>query len=227
MSEPYWIALGAKLPIDYIGGWAAEVSYKPGDVVSHNGVEYIAVNPSTGVTPPAVASTIVGIGTSLPTSPTDGQEYILVNSLTAPTYSWRFRYVAGITDAYKWVFVGGAPLLSEIAVNETGTGAYGNLATVGPTITLPRAGNYLIGLGAHITNATGVGTPTWMSFAIGAAAAVDADGINWDGAYQPALSRWLPKNGLAAGVALVAKYRSNGTGHFRTRWLAAQPVRVS
>jgi hypothetical protein len=175
--------------------------------------------------PPGVIGSS-GIGTSLPASPTDGQEHILVDSLTAPTYAWHFRYVAGITDAYKWVFVGGAPLVSEIAVNETMTGAYGNLATVGPTVTLPRAGNYLIGLGAHITNATAAGTPTWMSFAIGAAAAVDADGINWDGAYQPGISRWLPKNGLAA-VALVAKYRSNGTGHFRARWLAAQPVRVS
>jgi Carbohydrate-binding module family 5/12 len=52
MSEPYWVALGSKIPIDYIGGWAPGVSYKAGDVVSYNGVDYLAVNPSTGVTPP-------------------------------------------------------------------------------------------------------------------------------------------------------------------------------
>jgi len=38
--------------IDYEGPWAAGTAYTPGDVVNHNGVEYLAVNPSTGQEPP-------------------------------------------------------------------------------------------------------------------------------------------------------------------------------
>ena len=41
-----------------------------------------------------------------PGLPVDGQEFTLVDSLTAPTYSWRFRYMASMTDSYKWVLSG-------------------------------------------------------------------------------------------------------------------------
>ena len=55
---------GSKVPVanlppissvDYENVWAAGTAYQAGDVVSHNGVDYLAVNPSTGSTPPAVA----------------------------------------------------------------------------------------------------------------------------------------------------------------------------
>ena len=54
MSEPAWVALGAAA-VDYEGVWAAGTSYAPGDVVTYAGVTYIAVNPSTGQTPPTTA----------------------------------------------------------------------------------------------------------------------------------------------------------------------------
>jgi hypothetical protein len=98
--------------VDYIGNYSAAVAYKKGDVVRYNGQDYLAVNDSTGSTPPIPASPIPAgatMVTTLPVSPFDGQEVVLVDSLTAPTYSWRFRYCASITGAYKWVFIGGPP----------------------------------------------------------------------------------------------------------------------
>jgi len=143
MSEPYWSALGARTGtggVDYKGAWAAGTSYLPGDVVRHNGIDFLAVNPSTGVDPGlALGIGAAGIGTSLPASPADGQEYVLVDSLTAPTYAWRFRYVASITDAYKWVFIGGYAIRSFEA---TGLNASTSYSVFGPVLGLPRAGIY-------------------------------------------------------------------------------------
>ena len=50
MSEPYWSALGGGA-VDYEGAWNPATAYAPGDVVRHNGIDYLAVNPSTGVNP--------------------------------------------------------------------------------------------------------------------------------------------------------------------------------
>src|SRR4029077_16918092 len=59
----------------------------------------------------ATASTaLVGkpsYGTTLPASPVDGQEAILVDSVTNPTHQERFRFHAGRPTPYKWEFVGG------------------------------------------------------------------------------------------------------------------------
>jgi len=52
MSEPFWTPLGAAA-VDYIGVYDPAVQYAPGAVVSYQGVTYLAVNPSLGVTPPA------------------------------------------------------------------------------------------------------------------------------------------------------------------------------
>ena len=63
MSEPTWELLGGGGvvggPIVYVGNWAAGTAYQPGQVVSYNGVDYLAVNPSTGQIPPA-ASPLAG-----------------------------------------------------------------------------------------------------------------------------------------------------------------------
>lgn len=62
MSEPYWSPLAAA-PIDYVGAWSAGTAYQPGQVVRYNGVDYLAVNPSVGQTPPAPSGYAVPITT--------------------------------------------------------------------------------------------------------------------------------------------------------------------
>ncbi len=83
-------------------------------------------------------------GTTLPASPVDGQEAILVDSLTNPSYQWRFRYNALSASAYKWEFVGGTPRLGFEA---TSVGpAAGAPTYLGPLFTVPRAGEYRVTL---------------------------------------------------------------------------------
>jgi hypothetical protein len=68
----------------------------------------------------------VGYGTTLPASPIDGQEHVLVdNTVGSFLYIWRFRYNAASTDPNKWEFVGGtqwlAESLSNVAINAAAT----------------------------------------------------------------------------------------------------------
>lgn len=82
-------------------------------------------------------------GTTLPVSPVDGQEHTLVDSLTNPTYSWRFRYNASSTSTFKWEFVGGPPIY---AYQDTSGDAVGNawVYLTTPRITPPRPGDFII-----------------------------------------------------------------------------------
>jgi len=183
----------------------------------------------------------IGIGTSLPASPYDGQEYILVDSTTAPTYAWRFRYTASITDAYKWVCVYGSPLYNEVTTLETSNSAtYAALTTAGPSVTPPRAGIYVVEHGftanTNVADAHNIGAT--MSYDIGATGAVDADSCSGvpdvpgaGGPNQVSCMRRREKTLTSASTALVAKYRqastSGQTGRFSQRWISVTPVRVS
>ena len=225
--------------VKYENAWAAPTPYKQGDVVIHNGVEYIAVNDSTGQTPPAVpglsgAPLVIGMGTSLPASPFDGQEYILTDSLTAPTFSWRFRYVAA-KASNKWVYVGGVPLLSEVTAAEVATGggftSYSDLGTPGPSLVVPVAGEYsLTTRAAVIITAAAAGTP-YVSPKLGAAVALDADA--WllaltTGGDSNAAHRTI-KRVLAAATTVKLQYRNSVAGMNTTisqRQLLIEPVAV-
>jgi hypothetical protein len=72
--------------------------------------------PTYGLTPPA--------------SPADTQEFILVDSVTAPTYAWRLRYNAASTATDKWDFIGGSSITAKSS----------SLRTL--SISVPRAGVY-------------------------------------------------------------------------------------
>jgi len=219
--------------VDYENDWAAGTPYQQGDVVIHNGVQYLAVNPSTGSTPPAAQSspalTPIPLVTSLPVSPFDGQEVILTDSLTAPTYQWRLRYSAGITDAYKWVFVGGPPACVDVqAVETTSATAYADLATVGPQFAVPRAGNYLAEFTVEQFNSS-----TGANFTVlkrGAAAESDNDAaVNQVGTSNLAgAGRSIVVLGLAAGDLLKLRYKtSGGTASFRKREFRVTPMRLA
>lgn len=79
--------------------------------------------------------------TTLPGSPTDGQQAILVDNTTTPTYAWMLQWSS---TASKWVFVGG----SSLYATATASGSFANVGatfTDFPTpfsVTVPRAGIY-------------------------------------------------------------------------------------
>lgn len=223
MSEPFWTPLGGQ-PVDYEGAWNAATQYAPGDVVTYQGVTYLAVNPSLGSTP-SPAAVAPAIGVALPVGAVDGQEFTLVDSLTAPTFAWRFVYFSG-RASNKWVCIGGSAVSWVPAQESRGTAAtYAALGTPGPQITVPVAGIYTIELSVVLV-ANG-GWSQWMSYSIGATAAVDTDSITEGPQGDLARSR-LDDKTLAAGTALVAQYRSDGshTATFRNRLMRVTPIVV-
>jgi hypothetical protein len=184
----------------------------------------------TGIWYPSANVTI--IGTSLPASPYDGQPYILVDSVSAPTYRWSFQYNANSASAYKWEFIGGTAMQNQINTTETkAAGAtYGALTTAGPTITVPRAGDYDVLVGALIGTNTGTAKAA-MSFDIGATGAVNANAAEAavNGVSSTiASARTSRLTGVAASTALTAKYLATSvSSDFGLRYMYATPVRVS
>ena len=162
-----------------------------------------------------------GVGTSFPSSPNDKDEFTYVADGTNGVY-WRFKYRSATT---KWIFIGGAPLFSQVLTSEAvDSGTYTALATPGPSITLPFAGDYDVSIGVHVSPAIyGTG---YMSYDIGGTGAVDADNVQvYGNAYAyPSLARTQRKTGLTA-VALTAKYKTAaGSCSFAKRWMAVTPV---
>lgn len=179
----------------------------------------------------AAASSAPGYGTSLPGSPTDGQQYILVDSTTLPTYQWLFRYNNGSSNSDKWEFIGGSPALTEVATSEgTTSTTYAALATAGPSFTVPRAGVYEVTIGSNFITSLN-GTDAAHSYDIGGTGAVDADAILWGGQdanEQHSMVFTKKQAGLAASTALVSKYKTSaGTTTFQKRWMMVVPIRVS
>lgn len=132
---------------------------------------------------------------------------------------------------YKWRCVGGDPLFAEVTANENlvSTVAYSALTgTAGPSITVARAGDYMVGIGCRPNNATD-NVQQFMSYDIGGTGAVDADSISvLANTGAASISRTRRKNAIAAATALVSKYKGNfGTGmNFENRWMTVIPVRI-
>lgn len=83
--------------------------------------------PVTPYSPPIAATT-------LPGSPTDGQQATYVDSTSAPTYSWLLQWSAA---ASVWLFLGGTP--------KEGTSS----------VVVPRAGSYLVRIGTQARSYAG------------------------------------------------------------------------
>ncbi|MBI4034362.1 DUF2190 family protein, partial [Candidatus Saccharibacteria bacterium] len=167
------------------------------------------------------------IGTSFPANPEDGDEYTYVADGTNGVY-WHFIYRSATS---KWIFTGGAPLVSEVTTSEsTSSGTYTALATAGPSITLPFAGDYDVKIEVLAGNQGGTSAAPIMSYDIGATGAVDADGTNTNGMYvgDTRGGYWSAerrKTGLGA-VTLTAKYKANSGAavYFGNRRMLVWPI---
>jgi hypothetical protein len=175
----------------------------------------------------------LAVVTSLPGSPTDGQVVYYQNTAMATVgVVWQLRYRSAAAGSYKWEFIGGAPLDAAIATQQLTTSAtYADLATPGPSVTVPLAGDYDVQLEAAIQCPGGT-TDVMMSYQIGATAAVDADHVHWykiDASQAECnVAREMRKTALAAGTVLLCKYRRTvaGDGYFKDRRISIRPVRV-
>jgi len=167
--------------------------------------------------------------TSLPTNPVDGQEiYFLADATNS--IIWHFRYRAGSASAYKWEFMGGSRLQHSVFTREASSSTSAvDLATVGPTITVPLAGDYDADIAFHAYGSA-LGGYVSGGIKIGAAAAsgqllaIAPGSANNDiigSTYA------LPVNVPTAGTVVKMMYWvSGGTGNWERRWMTMQPRRV-
>lgn len=90
---------------------------------------------------------ITGYGVTLPASPTNAQEFILVDSVTNPSWQHRFRFNGNSLSTFAWEYSGGTPIsisgISGSSASTAGTNLPGS-------ITVPRAGEYDVEIGANL-----------------------------------------------------------------------------
>jgi len=215
----------------YDGDFSAGPTYQDGEIVVYNGIAYLCVQPTTNapsawpggptLAPPQMAT----YGTSLPSSPIDGQRHILVDSITNPSYQWEFRYNAGSTSAYKWEHVGGSPAFQ--GTNPATVITPGSTWINGPiSFTIPRAGDYLFRFSCLFYNTTGTA----------------ADCVGGDDAAYPWLRVYVPAQvgvsqsgmteyrrlGLTANLVLYPRlYSSVANVQASQLGWAITPIRVS
>lgn len=189
------------------------------------------INAGDVITPPAIP-----VVTSLPGSPTDGQEvYLQTSAMATKRIMWHLRYRAAGTT-YKWEFLGGPPWQEEIYTEQSVIcdSTWRDPATAGPSITVPLAGVYLVSYsangmanGAAQTIATGVNVGTgWAnpySGGLGQARTYVAGGVQYE---NFSIAHMLMT--VAANDVIRQKYWGNAGGgqytSFSTRVLSIIPV---
>lgn len=208
------------------------------DIIRQSGASY---QPVPKVIIPSVATaataTTIAPATTLPASPTDGQQAILVDSTSAPTYAWLCQWNAA---AAKWIFLGGSPQSAEVNTAEARNNtAYGDCATV-HSLTLVRAGVYEMTYGAQFEVDTAKNNVWFMSPKFSAAEAVDADAATVSnsingGATMSGSALWTSVRTRRITVAAAAqvvtmRYKqgtASTTNRVQNRFLKVIPVTVT
>lgn len=168
--------------------------------------------------------------TDLPVTAEDGDE-IRYLADDAAGIVWHLRYRAKAPSDYRWEFIGGSSLFDVVATDEaitSGYSVYKDLGTVGPSITVPFAGEYRLRLGVRITHS---GTDICaMGWETDSTAASDANAIytNVNGSGSRVHhTREYDTLTFTGGDVITAKYMTNsGTANFVHRTMNLIPVRV-
>jgi hypothetical protein len=171
-------------------------------------------------------------GTSLPTSPTDGQEFFYVAD-DANGVIWHLRYRAASTSSHKWEWVGGTNLLTPLSGDLSTSSTTPVALTGGPSITIPIAGNWRFEWSGRVQIYDAGQTNMYTGIALNGAildnnaAAMFVSGAN--GTYMGGdVTMRHTALDLAAGgvITLVCWAYATHNCRFGPSWLAAHPVRV-
>lgn len=180
----------------------------------------------------------MSVVTSLPSSPTDGQECVLDPSGwtivgTAEVVSdvqWLLRYRS---STGKWHLIGGDPLIVKVDTAESKTSGttYANLPTAGPAIRVGVVGDYLVECGCFAASLAAI--DGWMSYDIGTSGvgnAADTDGVRTlnNSLGQLALRSTPRRQTIStANHYFYAKYKwANGAIVFSNRFIRILPIRL-
>ena len=167
----------------------------------------------------------ISFGAAPPGSPVDGNLWVLPFDTTAGVM-WMFRYRSASASTYKWEFIGGPPAYAEVVTTQTTTttATWLDLATVGPQITVPRAGDYL-GIGEAAMTHSATVSQTYVGLALNAAAPAIAGLRDAGGALNVVVPIQGKLAGMAAGDNLRMRYynATTGTATYQNRQLSVFP----
>jgi hypothetical protein len=163
------------------------------------------------------------------TTPYDGMEIILVDSGVAPTFSWRFRYNAADSSAYKWEFVGGSPYYQAQPANQTiaTSNVWQNFSP--SPFTIPRSGEYLLWAGSTaLISAAGASTNYFGIWATSVGNnfvnALDTQNVQW----WHQLTTQQVKAALSVSTPLgMCGYGSVGDVFSGGMSMSVQPLRIA
>lgn len=143
---------------------------------------------------------------------------------------WRLRW--SVADQV-WYFLGGPPIYAEVTSqnNNSVANTYQDLSASGPSITLNRAGNYHIEIGAKCKSSLAANITAYMSYTIAGAAAQDADGgrvTHAGGGGSDEIYKRKYKSGIAASSVILAAYKSEANNEqWIDRYMVITPVSVT
>ncbi len=162
-------------------------------------------------------------------TPYDGQEVYLLADATKGIL-WHFRYRTASPSPYKWEFLGGAPLAHDPAGSYTTTS--NNYVdppdASGPSVIVPRAGEYSASWGARI----GGGSPSFgmITPKFGSAPTSNDHWCLVAPGLDASVAKEVQSVCAAHGDTIKCQYMNfSGTGapNFSCRFLRVYPVRIS
>ena len=177
---------------------------------------------------PSTTPTALVPATSLPGSPVNGQQAILTDSLSAPTYQWLCQYDTSISDAYKWRVIGGEAMDATTAtVIGQGGGSGQSDVSGGPNLTIPRSGIYIIEYSAIAITSGTSGQGAVVFLVVNGGTVSRAGGGTGSGYWNGST---IYRATFAAGDALKHQYANDLSGGITTlydRHILARPIRLS
>lgn len=214
------------------GAGIADRYYYATDAVRPDGSTGVLYRDAGGASPTWSAVTPVAprtISTVLPGSPVTGQEILFQDTtvLGPANIVWPLRY-----DGTKWVPIGCTPLYVGVDTSEstTATNAYQDLATVGPQITIPVAGDYLFDFRSTAQCGTVAFSPVIGLSIAGAAPGTPTDDVVGSGAAGNlvVLAREIKKTGVGAAATARVRYAPGAAAvvQFQRRSLKVTPFRL-
>ena len=170
------------------------------------------------------ARRMANAGTTFPKNPFHGQRFTYIADAGPPKRLWEMEYHS---DDGKWHWVGGDWLYAEVETDQqaaTGTAIYIDLATVGPQLTAPFAGDYEYDYGFNAYQAGGTTSNPTGSVHVNAVSQGVVQVVTVGGGAGSAMRRDII-TGVSASHVFKLMYLRNATltHNFRFRWLAMHP----
>jgi hypothetical protein len=189
---------------------------------------------STDQTTFPAGKSVIPVVSALPVGVTDGDECYFMADATNGVM-WHLRYRAAAPAPYRWEFVGGGALSNEIQTDETlgvAITTYSDLATVGPFVVLPLAGDYEFTVGTRFYPWTaGSGYDMFAALNLNGDGGNDSNAAYYDTVASlgsGTVTRVMRRTATSPQTVklLYRKTYSGVQGNFANRLIRAVPIRV-